>query len=165
MESPMSQANETTTSRRALLTRAVAGAALAGAAGANAVAIGMTRPATVDPVLAVIREHREAQEELQVACDANDLDIDQCPRKTAAENRAKGVELQLFTTRPSTVLGVAALLLYVTSEAYLPEEDGQTVIEYALGWENDTNLQDALGQFHQHITAAFQTITEGGVRG
>jgi hypothetical protein len=161
----MFKADQTTTSRRNLVTRAVAGAALAGAAGVNAVAIGAsTMP---DPVLAVIREHREAQEELQAACDANDLDIEQCPRKSAAEKRTKAVELPLFTTRPTTLLGVAALLLYVTSEAHeiCREEDGQTVLEFAGGWQNDTELLEALEQFHGFVADAFQAIAVGGARG
>jgi hypothetical protein len=163
----MSKADETTTSRRDLLTRAVAGAALAGAAGVNVAAIGATISAISDPVLAVIREHREAKEELQAACDANDLDMDECPRKAAAEKRAKAVELPLFTTRPTTPLGVAALLLYVTSEAHdiCREEDGQTVLEFARGWQNDTELLEALEQFHGFVADAFQAIAVGGARG
>jgi hypothetical protein len=159
----MSQADQTTTSRRTLLTRAVA-AALAGGAGANALAIGMARPTEADPVLAVIREHREAQEELQAACDANDLDMDECPRKEAAQRRAVGAELPLFTTRPTTLLGLAALLMYVTSEAHeiCREEDGQTVMEFARGWQNETELLDAIARFPRHIDAAFDTITAGG---
>jgi hypothetical protein len=166
----MSQAdtpNNISPSRRAVLTRVVAGAALAGAAGVNMATIAASRPTEADPVLAAIREHREAQAELKAACDANDLDIDECPRKAAAENRAKDSELPLFTTRPTTALGVAALLLYVNSAAHeiCREKDGQTVIEYARGWENDTELQDAIARFPQHIDDAFQAITEGGVRG
>jgi hypothetical protein len=80
----MFKADETTTSRRDLLTRVVAGAALASATGVNVVAIGATRSTMPDPVLAVIYEHREAQEELQAACDANGLDMEDCPRKLAA---------------------------------------------------------------------------------
>jgi hypothetical protein len=160
----MSQADQTTTSRRTLLTRTVAAAALAGGAGANALAIGMARPMEADPVLAVIREHREAQEELQAACDANDLDMDECPRKEAAQRRAVGAELPLFTTRPTTLLGLAALLMYVTSEAHeiCREEDGQTVMEFARGWQNETELLDAIARFPRHIDAAFDTITAGG---
>jgi hypothetical protein len=163
----MSQAEETTTSRRAPLTRALAGAALAGAAGVNVAAIAGSRTTEVDPVFAIIREHREAQEELQQPCEANDLDMEECPRKTAAANRAKGAELPLFTTRPTTLLGVAALLIYVTSEAHeiCRERDGQTVIEYARGWKNDTELLDAIARYPQHIDDAFRAITEGGVRG
>jgi hypothetical protein len=160
----MSQADQTTTSRRTLLTRAVAVSALAGGALANMVAIGTARP-KADPVLAVIREHREAQEELKAACDANDLDMDECPRKSAAERRARGADLPLFTTRPTTLLGIAALLLYVTSEAHeiCRDEDGQTVIEYARGWENDTELQCALVQFHELITDTLCSIAGSGV--
>jgi hypothetical protein len=160
----MSQANKTTTSRRTLLTRAVAVSALAGGAIANAVAITTGRPMIADPVLAAIREHREAQEELQAACDANDLDMDECPRKEAAQRRAVGAELPLFTTRPITLLGLAALLMYVTSGAHeiCREEDGQTVIEFARGWQNETELLDAIARFPRHIDAAFDTITAGG---
>jgi hypothetical protein len=160
----MSQASETTTSRRTILARAAAAAALAGGVIANAVAIGTSRPTKADPVLAVIREHLEAQEELKAACDANDLEMDECPRKEAAQRRAGGAELPLFTTRPTTLLGIAALLMYVTSEAHeiCREDDGQTVIKYARGWKNDTELLAALKRFPQHVDDAFQAITEGG---
>src|ERR1700760_3798730 len=109
-----------TTSRRALLAGAplAAATALAGGVVANAVAIGTARPDEGDPVLAVIREHRETKEELQAACEANGLDMEECPRKWAAECRAMDVELSLFSTCPTTLYGVAALLLYVTAEAY-----------------------------------------------
>jgi hypothetical protein len=155
-----------TTSRRAFLAGAPAATALAVAGGAavNAVVIGTTTPPKVDPVLAVIREHREAQEELQAACNANDLDMDECPRKAAAERRARDAELPLFTTRPTTLLGISLLLMYVNSEAHevCRDEDGQTVIEFARGWVNDTELLDAIARFPQHIDAAFRAITAGG---
>jgi flagellar biosynthesis regulator FlbT len=73
----------------------------------------------------------------------------------------------LFTTRPTTLLGLAALLMYITSEAHeiCREEDGQTVIEFTRGWVNDTELLDALERFHELVTDAFQAITAGGARG
>jgi hypothetical protein len=158
---------QTDKSRRAFLLAAPAATALAvtGATIANAVVIGTATTPKADPVLAVIREHREAQDELQAACDANDLDMDECPRKSAAERRARDAELPLFTTRPTTLLGISALLMYVNSEAHeiCREEDGQTVIEYARGWVNDTELLDAIARFPRHIDAAFQAITAGGV--
>jgi hypothetical protein len=152
-----------TTSRRALLTGAplAAATALAGGAITNAVAIGTTRPS--DPALNAIRAHWEAKKELQAACEANGLDMEECPRKWAAECRAMDAELSLFSTRPTTLCGVAALLLYVTSEAYDTED--QTIFEYARGWKNLPELQDAVANFHQHVAAAFRAITEGGARG
>jgi hypothetical protein len=64
-----------TTTRRAILAGApaVAAGTLAVGTGINAVAVAMTRSTETDPVLAVIREHREAKEELRAACAANDL--------------------------------------------------------------------------------------------
>jgi hypothetical protein len=159
----MSGADKT---RRAFLAGAPAATALAVASGTavNAVVIGTATTPKADPVLAVIREHREAQDELQAACDANDLDMDECPRKAEAERRARDAELPLFTTRPTTLLGISLLLMYVNSEAHEVgrEEDGQTVIEYARGWENDTELLDAIARFPRHIDAAFRAITVGG---
>jgi hypothetical protein len=156
----MSQADQTTTSRRTLLTRAAAGAALAAGATANAVAIGMTRPETADPALRAVREHREAKEELHAACAANDLDMDECPRKTAAESRAMDAELALFTAHPTTLYGIAALLLYVTTVAY--DTGDETIYEYARGWQNLSELQAAVANFHQQVAEAFRVITEGG---
>jgi hypothetical protein len=90
--------------------------------------------------------------------------MDECPRKAAVERRAQGAELPLFTTRPTTFLGISLLLMYVNSVAQeiRREEDGQTVIEYARGWKNDTELLDAIARFPRHIDSAFQAITAGG---
>jgi hypothetical protein len=159
----MSKADETTTSRRDLLTRVVAGAALAGAAGVNAVAIGATRPTPADPALKAILEHSEAKKELQAACEANGLDMEDCPRKSAAEDRAMDADLLLFSTRPTTLYGVAALLLYVTSVAY--DTCDQSIYEYVHGWKNLPELQDAVANFHQRVAVAFRAIAEGGARG
>jgi 4-hydroxyphenylpyruvate dioxygenase-like putative hemolysin len=61
----MSQADETTTSRRTLLTRAVAGAALAGGAGLNVAAIAVTTKP--DPIFAAIERERAAHAEYRRA--------------------------------------------------------------------------------------------------
>jgi len=152
------------TSRRALLSGASLAAAAALTAGAltNAVAIGTTRPATADPALKAIREHWEAKKELHAACEANDLDMDECPRKTAAEDRAMDAELSLFSTRPTTLHGIAALLLYVTSVAY--DTCDESIYDYARGWKNLPELQNAVANFHQEVAAAFR-VTEGGAGG
>src|ERR1700759_5625158 len=96
------------TTRRALLAGApaVAAAALAGGTVANAVAIGMAKAGEVDPIFALIAEHREAQEACAVAYEANDLDDDEDPNKLAALEKAGAVELPLFTTLPTSVARV-----------------------------------------------------------
>jgi hypothetical protein len=61
----MSQADETTTSRRTLLARAPAGAALAGGAGVNIAAIAITSGS--DPIFAAIERERAAHSEYRRA--------------------------------------------------------------------------------------------------
>jgi hypothetical protein len=153
------------TSRRALLARApvAAAAALAGGTVSNAVAIGMTKAAEIDPIFAVIAEHRDAQEALHVACKANGLDMEECPIKTAAENRAGDAELPLFTTAPTTVAGAAALLAYVGSDAHEmnqgPDDNGRpyTVLSYAAGWGADDRI-DAVRRFPLHVGVALRNM-------
>jgi hypothetical protein len=152
-------------SRRALLAGApvAAAAALAGGTVANAVAISVAKAGEDDPIFGVIAEHREAQEALHAACEANGLDMEECPIKTAAENRAGDAELPLFTTAPTTVAGAAALLAYVGSDAHEmnqgPDDNGRpyTVLSYAAGWSADDRI-DAVRRFPLHVSVALRNM-------
>jgi hypothetical protein len=163
----MSQDNQTRTpevpqaSRRALLMGFAAAATPMAPALANA--LSESAPAASDPIFAVIAEHREAQEALHAACEANGLDIEECPIKTAAENRAGDAELPLFTTAPTTVAGAAALLAYVGSDAHEmnqgPDDNDRpyTVLSYAAGWGADDRI-DAVRRFPLHVGVALRNM-------
>jgi hypothetical protein len=154
--------------RRALLAGApvAAAAALAGGTVANAVAIGMAKAGEVDPIFAVIAEHREAQEACAVAYEANDLDDDEDPNKLAALEKAGAVELPLFTTLPTSVAGVVALLEYVHSPCHIIWQGEQrgcddTVLSYAYGY-NSEEMRQAVGGFDAHVLTALRNIIERG---
>jgi hypothetical protein len=125
------------------------------------------RAAMADPVFAVIEEHRAAHLGLHAACLANDLDIKECPNKTAAEERQMAAELPLFTTAPATALGVAALLEYLASPAASigeddddrPEPDGSifTIMSYAQLWLQE-DLADAVRRFPVRMAEALRAI-------
>ncbi len=164
----MSQAenpNTTSPSRRALLAGApaVAAATLAGGTVINALAIAEAKAAAVDPIFAVIAEHRAAQEDVDASCNATDLDIEEDPNKQRAMDRASGAELPLFTTAPTTIAGVVALLEYMGSDVH--ETNGEvddngrcpTVLSYAQGWNNDERAEAAY-RFPLHVAAALRLI-------
>jgi hypothetical protein len=99
----MSQADHRDTtklSRRA----ALAGLSVAASPLAASAASALQR-AGVDPIFAVMAEHREANLALRDACLANDLDMEECPIMARAYERQLAAELPLFTTAPTTVLG------------------------------------------------------------
>jgi hypothetical protein len=151
-------------SRRAVLMGFAAAATPMAPALANA--LSESAPAGVDPIFAVIREHWEAQEEQHAACYANDLDVEDCPRKTVACRRAADVELPLFSTSPTTLLGAAALIEYVHSDVHEVNQmrgcRPDTVIEYARGFENRKELQAAIDRFPFHIAASLRNIIARG---
>lgn len=163
----MSQATKSTTlipSRRALLAGAAAAALAAGGAVnilATATATATARPSSIDPIFAVIAEHRDAQEACAVACAANGLDVEDDPNKEAAMTRAGAAELPLLTTAPITVAGVVALLEYVHSPCHEiwqgMHNHPDTVLSYARGFQH-RDMQEAVGGFDAHILAALRNI-------
>jgi hypothetical protein len=74
------------------------------------------RGVPVDPIFAVIAEHRAAQEALDAAGHLPDAG-DQAGWDRA-DHRAMAPELPMFKTEPTTIAGVAALLEYVGSDAH-----------------------------------------------
>jgi hypothetical protein len=149
-------------SRRALLMGLAVAATPMAPALANA--LSEPAPAVADPIFGIIREHWAAQEEVLAACEANDLDVEDCPRKTAASDRAVDVELPLFTTRPTTPLGMAALFEYVHSHAHEVNRSypTQTVMEYAAGYLGHKELQAAIESFNLHVIASLRDMAERG---
>jgi hypothetical protein len=153
-------------SRRALLM----GFAVAATPMAPGLATALSEPAhgDVDPIFDVIRRHWDAQETLDAACRANDLDMEEDPLKQAAYDRAIAAELPLFTTTPTTIAGVAALLEYVGSDVHpsLQDEDDTgrslTVLSYASDWSADA-LIDAVHRFPVHVAAALRNIIARGL--
>jgi hypothetical protein len=151
-------------SRRTLLMGFAAAATPMAPALANA--LSAPAPAAVDPIFAVIAEHLEAQEEQHAACYANDLDVEDCPRKTVACERAVDVELPLFSTSPTTLLGAAALIEFVYSDVHEVNQmrgcRPETVIEYASGYKNWPELQVAIERFPLHVAASLRAIAGRG---
>jgi hypothetical protein len=117
---------------------------------------------TVDPIFAVIAEHRAAQEEVMASCKANGLDVEADPNKVRAMDRASKAELPLFITKPTTVAGVVALLDYVGSDLHKANAEHDmngrvlTVLAFAEGWPSKT--AEAAYRFPRHVAAALRKI-------
>jgi hypothetical protein len=154
-------------SRRALLAGVPVAAAAALAAGTtvSGLAAALATPSSIDPIFAVIAEHREAQEACAVAYEANDLDTDEDPNKLASYNRASAAELPLLTVLPTTVAGVVALLDYVNSPAHriwqCRRYYDQTILDYARGYTSEA-MKDAVAEFDAHVLTALRNISERG---
>ena len=120
----MSQDNQTLSnetpkaSRRAILTAApvaAAGALLAGTS-VNLAAATIAK-AAVDPIFAVIDEHRAADTGVVAAFARGDRIDDDDEITDAAQERAGDAAYDLFTTAPTTIAGAAALLEYLGTDA------------------------------------------------
>jgi hypothetical protein len=115
-----------------------------------------------DPILAVIAEHRAAQEDVMASCKANGLDVEADPNKVRAMDRASKAELPLFITKPTTLAGIVALLDYVGSDAHASntehDDNGRvmTVLAFAQGWSSKT--AEAAYRFSRHVAAVLRKI-------
>jgi hypothetical protein len=146
-------------SRRAILTAApaaVAGALLAAGTVANAAVLGIARTDEVDPISAVIAEHRAASEGVVAAFAREDRETDDDEITDAAKDRVGDAEHDLFTTAPATLAGVAALLDHLAGDeiAFRPE---LTVLEYAYEGGGDT-----VREFPSFLAAALRDIIARG---
>jgi hypothetical protein len=167
----MSQADQTTTSRRTLLTRAVAVSALAGGAGANVAAIALTTER--DPILRAIDQYWTAVR-LRRATEIETWDYDAHPdahlpkshpfwqEKDVAFDEAFDGEWEahdaLFETTPTTVAGVAALLELLGTDPYHDPNSGRKKGESVLEWAD----RERVNQFMSTLAAALRTA--GGAR-
>jgi hypothetical protein len=138
-------------SRRSILVRATAGAA------ASALPIASTA-ALVDPVFAVIAEHRAAHDAVLAASGLPDSEYDRIDAIAIA------TELPLFTTDPTTIAGVATLLEYVGSDVHpclgTDHEDGTTTLSYAYGWEGNPEMVEATRTFPRRIGETLRHLIE-----
>jgi hypothetical protein len=170
----MSQADETTTSRRTLLTSAVAAAALTGAAGANVAAIALTSER--DPILTAIDQYwtavrRRRVTEMETWDYGGHPEFAHLPRshpfwqeKDIAFNEAFDGEWEahdaLFETSPTTVAGVAALLEVLGTDPYHDPNSGRQKGESVLEWAQGD--RERVNQLMSTLAAALRTA--GGVR-
>lgn len=119
----------------------------------------------VDQIFAVIEEHRAAQEALMQACAANGLDIEDCPIKSAADDRSFNSELAVFVTEPTTMAGAMALLKYVKSPAHkIHQGEWPGVVSvrgYAAGFANEP-MAGAVRRFPEHFMNALHNIIARG---
>jgi hypothetical protein len=122
------------------------------------------RGAPVDPVFAVIGEHRAAQEALDAAGHLPDAGDKRAWDR--ADRRAMAAELPLFATEPTTIAGVAALLEYVGSDAHPTlGSDGDevpTVLSYAHGGANNPEILELARAFPRRMGDALRRLTTAG---
>jgi hypothetical protein len=116
-----------------------------------------------DPVFAVIAEHRAAQEALDAAGKVPEAEYDEAIYDRA-DRRAIAAELPLFTTAPTTIAGVAALLGYVGSDAHpcLGTEGTEvpTVLSYAYGWANNPEILELARTFPRRMGETLRRLIE-----
>jgi hypothetical protein len=145
------------TSRRALLAGAPVAAAAVLAAGTtvNSLAAGLTTPSSIDPIFAVIAEHDAAHEAVTAAFDAHLDDIIE-----AAEERSMEAELPLFTTAPTTIAGIAALLAYLGRDAH--SNPDETILVDATEWGPGGQLPGAVRALPQLLADALRNIVAKG---
>jgi hypothetical protein len=139
-------------SRRALLMGFAAAATPMAPALANA--LSEPAPAAADPIFAVIAEHQAASEGVIAAFARDHRETDDDEITDAAQERLGDVEL--FTTAPTTVAGVAAFLDYIGTDEIAYEPD-LTILEYAC-----EGRSDAVREFTTFLAAALRNIIERG---
>jgi hypothetical protein len=110
-----------------------------------------------DPILLAIAEHRAALGAVLAAFARVDREDDEDEVTASAQARRMDAEFALFTTAPTTIAGVAALLAYLGTDARDNKED--TILEYAAGWGDD--LGEAVRAFPLHLAAALTIIAAG----
>jgi hypothetical protein len=143
-------------SRRALLMGFAAAATPMAPALANA--LSEPAPAVADPIFAVIAEHDAAYEAVIAAFDAH---IDDEEITEAAEERSMEAELPLFTTAPTTIAGVAALLAYLGRDAR--SNPDETILVDATEWGPGAGeLPGAVRALPRFLAAALRNIIERG---
>jgi hypothetical protein len=164
-------------SRRAILTAAsaaAAAAALAGGAGGISDAIAMPGTADVDPIFAVIAEHRTALEEYLRAVMVSGAMIshgpDKDPNYDSADNETRGASdweqdalYDVLTTQPTSLAGVVALLAHVALPEFLreePEFENETILS---AWTNSTGkLKQASLDFPARLAETMRGLIERG---
>jgi hypothetical protein len=149
------------TSRRALLAAAPAAALVLAPAIATALGglpgavVGI--PAAVDPIFAVIAEHREA-----VRVWGLDWDDDE-DKEAKATDQWFAAMMTLLTTRPTTVAGLSALLVHVGQPEFLKENEHEVERDSVLSGASGTaDLERAAQDFPLHVAAALRDIIERG---
>jgi hypothetical protein len=177
----MSQATErptTTPSRRALLAGApaAAAAALAGGTVANAVAIGMAKAAEVDPIFAILGEHRAATKAYVEASLISGNLVDYTPEWEAAYavtktaiKRDHAAIYAVLTSQPTSLAGVVALLAQVGEGQFLEAteeaEDSRGFETVLTTWghgDGDNKFTIASKGFLRRIAATARGIIERG---
>jgi hypothetical protein len=162
--------NTTIPSRRALLAGApaVAAAALAAGGAVNILAMGTARPSSVDPIFALIEQHREAILAFGPAIDEGDTMM-LAANWTSAERdvfvkAASRRELEalkvVLTTPPTTLAGVVALLEHLGQPEWFEDTDlGENPEwESLLSGARDSPGCDEARQFPLMLAAAIRSL-------
>jgi hypothetical protein len=179
----MSQATKSTTpipSRRALLAGApaVAAAALAAGGAVNIVAVAMARPSGVDPIFAVIAEHRAIMRAWRDAFDMEEMTEHGTPEREAACaaidaecEREETAMHAVLTAQPTTIAGVVALLEHVGQREYLGvfdegEGEGEERQSVLTTWNEATDQghRRTAQDFPLRLAATIRSLLDVGVQ-
>jgi hypothetical protein len=114
---------------------------------------------TPDQIFAVIATHREANKDYAAKLKAAEADGSKSSEKAAAVAglRALGARFHLFTTPPTTLVGIACLLEYVA----LPEYGRTDPSIITNGFSFSGTVGEAARQFPAHVAAAVRGLIGG----
>jgi hypothetical protein len=159
-------------SRRAVLAAApaVAAGTLAAGTAVNAVAVAMTRATEVDPIFAVLAEHRAAMKAYLPASELSGRLEDDTPEwnaawavTQAAIEREHASLHAVLTTDPTTLAGAVALLEHVGGDNFLgeaPEDYGTSLLAAQAPGEGP--LAEAADRFPARLAVALRNIIKRG---
>jgi hypothetical protein len=116
----------------------------------------MAKAGEVDPIFAAIAEHQASWIAVVAAYDREDREYDDDEITDAAQERAGDAGYDLFTTAPTTVVGAAALLAYLATDATAYNRH-RTIWE----WEHEGGGEQ-VRVFPSFLANALRNIVERG---
>jgi hypothetical protein len=120
---------------------------------------GIKGTAAADPIFAAITEHREANKDHAAKCKAAADGSKSSERaEEIASLRVSGAKVHLFATTPTTLVGIASLLEYVSLPAYPKPGPDLTILDDGLEYDGDKGVGRAARQFPTHIAAAVRKV-------
>jgi hypothetical protein len=116
--------------------------------------------AFTDPIFDAIAELRAAHEEMKAVFDEDDDEDADPDLARASYEREIAAELALWTTAPTTLEGIAALLAFIGEKN--PGSRDETIWEFAQGWTSK-KLKSAVQAFPRSLAQAVRRLARPAV--